>query len=70
MSYDTIMGLQFYIFENILQHYADILEERKKSEKEEMKEQGFDDKKYTPESMMRQAQRNMPKMPEIKIPKL
>jgi len=70
MSYDTIMGLQFYIFENILQHYADILEERKKSEKEEMKEQGFDDKKYTPESMMRQAQRNMPKMPEIKMPKL
>ena len=36
MSYDTIMNLQFYIFENILQHYSDILEERKKAEKEEM----------------------------------
>ena len=61
MSYDTIMNLQFYIFENILQHYSDILEERKKAEKEEMKEQGFDEKKYS-----------MPKvpMPSFTMPKL
>lgn len=72
MSYDTIMNLQFYIFENILQHYSDILEERRKAEKEEMKEQGFDEKKYNPDSMMRQAQKSMPKMPmpTFTMPKL
>ena len=70
MSYDTIMNLQVYIFENILNHYSAILEERKKAEKEEMKSQGYDEKNYSPDSMMRQAQRNMPKMPNIQIPKL
>ena len=70
MSYDTIMNLQFYIFENILNHYSAILEERKKAEKEEMKSQGYDEKNYSPDSMMRQAQRNMPKMPNIQIPKI
>ena len=70
MSYDTIMNLQFYIFENILNHYSAILEERKKAEKEEMKSQGYDEKNYSPDSMMRQAQKNMPKMPNIQIPKL
>lgn len=69
MSYDTIMNLEFYIFENILQHYSDILEERKKAEKEEMKEQGYDEKKYNPDNMMRQAQKSMPKMPDLKMPK-
>ena len=70
MSYDTIMNLQFYIFENILNHYSAILEERKKAEKEEMKSQGYDEKNYSPDSMMRQAQHSMPKMPNIQIPKL
>lgn len=70
MSYDTIMNLQFYIFENILNHYSAILEERKKAEKEEMKSQGYDEKNYSPDSMMRQAQRNMPKIPNIQIPKI
>lgn len=70
MSYDTIMNLQFYIFENILNHYSAILEERKKAEKEEMKSQGYDEKNYSPDSMMRQAQRNMPKIPSIQIPKI
>lgn len=70
MSYDTIMNLQFYIFENILNHYSAILEERKKAEKEEMKNQGYDEKNYSPDSMMRQAQRNMPKIPNIQIPKI
>ena len=69
MQYDTIMNLQFYIFENILQHYSDILEERKKAEKEEMKEQGFDEKNYNPTNVMKQAQKSMPKMPTITIPK-
>ena len=70
MSYDTIMNLQFYIFENILNHYSAILEERKKAEKEEMKSQEYDEKNYSPDSMMRQAQRNMPKIPSIQIPKI
>ena len=70
MSYDTIMNLQFYIFENILNHYSAILEERKKAEKEEMKSQGYDEKNYSPDSMMRQAQRNMPKIPNIQRPKI
>ena len=70
MSYDTIMNLQFYIFENLLNHYSAILEERKKAEKEEMKNQGYDEKNYSPDNMMRQAQRNMPKMPNIQMPKL
>ena len=70
MSYDTIMNLQFYIFENILNHYSAILEERKKAEQEEMKSQGYDEKNYSPDSMMRQAQRNMPKIPNIQIPKI
>ena len=70
MSYDTIMNLQFYIFENLLNHYSAILEERKKAEKEEMKSQGYDEKNYSPDSMMRQAQKNMPKMPAIQMPKI
>jgi len=70
MSYDTIMNLQFYIFENILKHYSDILEERKKAEDEEARKQGYDEKKYNPDNMMHQAQKNMPKMPNIQMPKL
>lgn len=70
MSYDTIMNLDFYIFENILEHYNNILEERKKAEDEEAKKQGYDEKNYRPETMMHQAQRNMPKMPNIQMPKL
>ena len=69
MSYDTIMNLQFYIFENLLDHYSTILEERKKAEEDEAKKQGYDEKKYNPESMMRQVQRTMPKMPSITMPK-
>ena len=30
---------------------------------------GFDEKKYDPGNMMRQAQKNMPKMPNIQMPK-
>ncbi len=69
MQYDTIMNLDFYIFENILSHYSDILEERKKAEEEEYKKQGYDEKKYNPESMMHQAQKSMPKMPTVAMPK-
>ena len=69
MSYDTIMNLQFYVFQNLLEHYSAIVEERKKAEEEEAKKQGYDEKKYNPDNMMRQAQKNMPKMPNITMPK-
>ena len=69
MSYDTIMNLDFYIFENILEHYSNILEERKKAEDEEMKKHGYDEKQMSPRNMMNQAQRNMPKAPTFQIPK-
>ena len=70
MDYQTIMGLQYYIFENLLSRYSEILDERKKAEEEEAKKQGYDQTKYNPDSMMRQAQKGMPKLPEIKIPKM
>ena len=69
MSYDTIMNLQFYIFENILNHYTAILEERKEAEKKEAKEQGYDSNQK-PEDLMKQAQKNLPKIPDIKMPKI
>ena len=69
MQYDTIMDLDFYIFENILSHYSNILEERKKAEEEEAKKQGYDEKKYNPDNMMHQAQKSMPKMPTVQMPK-
>jgi hypothetical protein len=69
MQYDIIMNLDFYVFENILDHYTAILEERKKAEEEEQKKHEFDEKKYTPQNMMNQAQKNMPKMPTITMPK-
>ena len=70
MQYDTIMNLDFYIFQNILEHYTNILEERKKAEEEEMKKHGYNEKNYNPDHMMQQAQKSMPKMPEIKMPKI
>lgn len=70
MDFQTIMGLQNYVFESILQRYSAILDERKKQEEKEAKEQGYDSTKYNPDSMMRQAQKGMPKLPEIKIPKI
>ncbi len=69
MSYDTIMNLDFYIFENILEHYTAILEERKKAEEEEEKKHEDNAKQYTPSNLMRQAQHSMPKMPNIQMPK-
>lgn len=70
MSYDTIMNLDFYIFENILSHYTEILEDRKKAEEEEMKKHGYDEKNYNPDNMMKQASKNMPKVPSIPMPKI
>ena len=75
MQYDTIMGMLFYEFQNILETYSQILEERKEEEEKEAAEHGFDPDDYSPDRMMRNAQNymsrmpNMPQMPKIDIPK-
>ena len=75
MQYDTIMGMLFYEFQNILEAYSVILEERKKEEEKEYEE---NEHKYSPDSMMKNAQSymskmpnmpSMPSMPNIEIPK-
>jgi hypothetical protein len=78
MQYDTIMGMLFYEFQNILETYSTILEERKAEEEKEAAENGFDPDNYNPDRMMRTAQNymsnsphmpSMPSMPKIDIPK-
>ena len=78
MQYDTIMGMLFYEFQNVLETYSQILEERKEAEEKENAENGFDPDDYTPDKMMRNAQSymskshtmsSMPQIPKIDIPK-
>ena len=74
MQYDTIMGMLFYEFQNVLETYSVILEERRKEEEKEYEENRIDTSKYTPDSMMRSAQSymskspQMPSMPNMSIP--
>ena len=65
MQYDTIMGMLFYEFQNVLETYSAILEERKEEEEKEYAELGFDPSDYNPEKMMRNSQNYMPKMPSM-----
>ena len=75
MQYDTIMGMLFYEFQNVLETYSQILEERREEEEKEAAENGIDYNNYSPDKMMRNAQNymskipNMPKIPNIDIPK-
>jgi hypothetical protein len=78
MQYDTIMGMLFYEFQNVLETYSAILEERKEEEEKEYEERGLDPSNYSPERMMKSAQGymaktpqmpSMPQMPQINIPK-
>ena len=75
MQYDTIMGMLFYEFQNVLETYSQILEERREEEEKEYAENGIDTSKYNPDRMMKNAQGymskmpNIPKMPNIEIPK-
>ena len=75
MQYNTIMGMLFYEFQNVLEAYSAILEERKEAEEKENAENGIDYSKYTPDKMMRNAQNyiskspNVTNMPKIDIPK-
>lgn len=73
MQYDTIMGMLFYEFQNVLETYSTILEERREEEEKEAAENGFDPSNYNPDKMMRSAQSHMPNMPQmsnISIPKV
>lgn len=75
MQYDTIMGMLFYEFQNVLEVYSNILEERREEEEKEAAENGIDPSDYSADKMMRNAQNymsnmpNMPQMPKIDIPK-
>jgi hypothetical protein len=75
MQYDTIMGMLFYEFQNVLETYSTILEERREEEEKEAEENGIDPSNYSADKMMRNAQNymsripNMPQMPKIDIPK-
>ena len=78
MQYDTIMGMLFYEFQNVLESYSSILEERREEEEKEVAENGLEYDKYSPEKMMKNAQNyipkspqmpNIPQMPKIEIPK-
>ena len=76
MQYDTIMGMLFYEFQNVLETYSAILEERKEAEEKEYEESGFDPSNYSSDKIMQNAQRymqktpSMPQMPKINIPNL
>lgn len=72
MQYDTIMGMLFYEFQNVLETYSQILEERREEEEKEYSESGIDMSNYSPDKMMRSAKNymsNIPKIPNIDIPK-
>lgn len=77
MQYDTIMGMLFYEFQNVLEAYSQILEERREAEEKENSEKGLDPSNYTPDKLMKNAQGymsakspKMPSMPNLNIPKL
>lgn len=70
MQWDVIMSLNFYDFQNILDSYTRILEQRKEEEEAEMKKQGYDEKNMNPQNIMSQAKKNIPKMPTINTPKI
>lgn len=65
MQYDTIMGMLFYEFQNVLETYSNILEERREEEEKENEENGISSSKYNPENIIRNAQNYMPKIPQI-----
>lgn len=71
MQYDTIMGMLFYEFQNVLEAYSDILEERREEEEKEAAENGIDPSDYSIDKMMKNANNYMTKMPNIpSMPKI
>ena len=71
MQYDTIMGMLFYEFQNVLDTYSSILEERREEEEKEAVDNGYDISDYNSNPIMRNAQNYMSKMPQIpSMPKI
>ena len=71
MQYDTIMGMLFYEFQNVLETYSQILEERREEEEKENEENDINYSKYSPDNMMRSAQNYMSKIPQMQsVPKI
>jgi len=62
MDYNTIMNLWMYDFQNILERYSKMVEERKEEEKKQNEEY---EKKYNPDKFLRQTGGNssIPKIP-------
>lgn len=65
MGYFDIMNLWFYDFQNILNSYKNIIEARNKEEEEQAKKQGYDKNNLNPNTMMKNAAQNMPKIPKM-----
>ena len=65
MGYWDIMNLWFYDFENILLSYQSIIEKRNKEEEDRYKKQGMDKDSLNPNSLMKSAQKSMPKLPSF-----
>lgn len=69
MDYQTIMNLWMYDFQNILENYSKIVEERKKEEEKQNVEY---EKKYniSPDRYMKQHTPQIPKVPNLNNVKL
>lgn len=70
ISFSDVMNLWFYDFQNIIDRYSNIVEQRKEEEDRQYKNQGYDPNDMNPKSMMKNAQSMMPKMPSINMPKI
>lgn len=64
MDYNTIMSLWMYDFQNILESYSKMLEERKRAEDEENNKYN-DVYKTNPNQLMKQYAPTMPKVPKV-----
>jgi hypothetical protein len=69
MDYSTIMGLWMYDFQNILDRYAKMVEERKDEERRQNEEY---EKKFggSPDKILKQYTPQIGKMPNMKDVKL
>ena len=69
MDYQTIMNLWMYDFQNILENYSKIVEERRKEEEKQNEEY---EKKYnmSPDKYMKQYSPQIPKVPNLNNVKL
>lgn len=64
MGYDTIMGMWMYDFQNVLERYSKIVEERNEEEKKQNEEY---EKKYggSPDRYLKQYTPKLSKLPDM-----